>query len=274
MDIPRPTSKSSDSPKQPNTGRRSFIWKLGAALSVVLPSTVGIISKARAGHGAGLKDQVDQLSNQLGIHKDINAIRALHQTYESYLDRRMYEEVVNMFTDHGQVLFNGSVFIGKKKGVRRLYCDHFRAGFTGKKIEPAPGFELDPSQLQDMVAVAPDRKSAQARFAYSLQVGAPIISDLQLVEMARLQGQGTIKWWEGGTYEVSYVKEGDSWKIKWLEYRVIAKANYAPGRSHAKPIDVPAFSKTYPADPTGPDKLISLCPIACREPLGRTRSYM
>jgi len=155
------------------------------------------------------------------------------------------------------VCYNGGIFVGKERGVRRLYCDHFRAGFTGKKIDPAPGSELDHGQLQDMVEVAPDRKSAQAQFAYSLQVGAPIISDSQLVEMARLQGQGIIKWWEGGIHEVSYVKEGESWKIKRLEYRVIAKAKYTPGRSYAKPIHVPAFSKTYPADRTGPDKLIT-----------------
>jgi len=253
---------SNRSPKRPGNdpGRRSFLWKAGAAVSAVLASSVAAVSNPRVDQDAGLKDQVNQLSNQLGIHEDTNAIRALHQTYESYLDLGMYEEVVNLFTNDGEVFYNGGCFTGKERGVHRLYCDHFHAGFTGKKIEPAPGFELNPAQLQDMVEVAPDRKSAQARFAYSMQVGAPIISDSQLVEMARLQGQGIIKWWEGGIYEVLYVKQGDSWKIKRLEYRVMAKAKYAPGRSYAKPIHVPAFSKTYPADPTGPDKLIISTP--------------
>ena len=250
---------SNRSPKQPcnNPGRRSFLWKAGAAVSALLASATAAVSNPRVDHDAGLKDHVDQLSHQLGIHEDTNAIRALHQSYESYLDRGIYEEIVNLFTDNGEVCYNGGIFVGKERGVRRLYCDHFRAGFTGKEIEPAPGFELNHAQLQDMVEVAPDRRSAQAQFAYSLQVGTPIISDSQLVEMARLQGQGIIKWWEGGIHEVSYVKEGESWKIKRLEYRVIAKAKYTPGRSYAKPIHVPAFSKTYPADRTGPDKLIT-----------------
>jgi hypothetical protein len=67
-----------------------------------------------------------------------------------------------------------------------------------------------------------------------------------------------MKWWEGGIHEVSYVKDiqDEAWKIKRIEYRVLSKADYRAGRSYAKPIDVPAFSKTYPADPTGPDKLI------------------
>jgi hypothetical protein len=245
--------------KQPvnGQGRRSFLWKAGAAVSAILASAVAGVSKPLADQDAGLKDKVDRLSNQLGIHEDTKAIRALHQTYASYLDRGMYEEVVNLFAGDGEVSYNGGLFAGKERGVRRLFCDHFRSGLSGKKIEPAPGFELEPTQLQDIIEVAPDRKSAQARFAYSMQVGAPIISDSQLVKMARLQGQGIIKWWEGGIHEVSYMREGDSWKIKRLEYRVIEKANYAPGRSYARPIKVPSFSKTYPADPTGPDRLIT-----------------
>jgi len=257
MEDLKPTSKSGNGMKQPNAGRRSFMWKIGAAVSAVLATAVPGFSKPLVEQDADLKDQVDKLSNRLGIHEDTNAIRALHQTYESYLDQGMYEEVVNLFTDDGEVSYNGGLFIGRERGVRRLYCDHFRAGLSGKKIDPAPGFELGPIRLEDIIEVAPDRKSARARFAYSMQVGTPIISDSQLVKMARLQGQGIIKWWEGGIHEVSYVKEGEGWKIKRLEYRVIAKANYAPGRSYAKPINIPAFSKTYPTDPTGPDRLIT-----------------
>jgi len=256
----KPTSSFSRSPKQPGisqSGRRSFIWKTGAAMSAVVASAVAGFSKPKADPDAGLKGQIDRLSNRIGSLEDAMAIRALHQAYESHLDKGMYEEVVNLFADDGEVVFNGGVFSGKNKGIRRLYCDHFSSGFTGKKTEPAPGFELDSEQLQDIVEVAPDRKSAKAQFPYSMQVGTPMTGDSPLVEMARLQGEGILKWWEGGIHEGSYVKNGDSWKIKKLEYRVVSKADYKPGRSYAKPIEVPVFSKTYPADPTGPDKLIS-----------------
>jgi hypothetical protein len=259
MSILKLNTESNSGPKKPvnDQGRRSFLWKAGAAVSAVLASAVAGVSKPLAEQDADLKDQVDRLSNQLGIHEDTNAIRALHRTYESCLDRGMYEEVVNLFADDGEASYNGGLFTGKERGVRRLYSNHFRAGFIGKKIGPAPGFESDPAMFQDIIEVAPDRKSARAQFAYSMQVGAPIISDSQLVKMARLQGQGIMKWWEGGIQKVSYVKEGGSWKIRRLEYRVTAKANYAPGRSYARPINVPAFSKTYPADPAGPDRLIT-----------------
>jgi len=256
MTILKPISEFKSSLMQPNAGRRSFIWKAGAAFSALFATTIMGTSKSRADETGTLNEQVNQLSNQLGIHEDTNAIRSLHQTYESHLDRGMYEKVVNLFADDGEVVFNGGIYTGKEKGIRRLYCDQFRSGFTGRKIEPAPGFQPDPAQHQDIVEVTLDRKSATGQFPYSIQVGTPMASNSSLVEMARLQGEGIKKWWEGGIHEVSYVKEGDSWKIKRLEYRVIVKANYAPGRSYAKPIDVPAFAETYPADPTGPDKLV------------------
>jgi hypothetical protein len=257
MEIPKSTPQSGDSPKQPNSGRRSFIWKTGAAMSAVLASTVAGISKPKADPDTGLKDQIHRLSNQIGSLEDAMAIRSLHQMYESYLNKGMYEDAVALFADDGEVVFNGGVFVGKNRGIRRLHCDQFGSGFSGRKIEPAPGFEPDSAQLQDIVEVAPDRKSAKAQFPFSIQVGKPMTEDSQLVAMARLQGEGILKWWEGGIREVSCVKVGDDWKIKRLEYRVTAKADYRPGRSYAKPIEVPIFSKIYPEDPAGPDKLIA-----------------
>ncbi len=258
MDILKSTSKPCDILEHPNTGRRSFMWKIGAAMSAVLASAVPGMSRPRIDRDKGLTAQVDQLFNKLGILEDENAIRRLHQTYENLLNNGRYKEVMNLFTDDGEVVFNGGVFKGKKRGVRRLYCDQFSSRLTGRKIEPAPGFRPGIEQQQDMVEVTADRKSARARFTYSIQVGAPIISDSILVKMARLQGQGIMKWWEGGTYEVSYVRDikDSTWKIKRLEYRVQSKADFRPGRSYARPIFIPPFSKAYPEDQGGPDKLI------------------
>jgi hypothetical protein len=204
-----------------------------------------------------LNGEVDRLANRVGRLEDANRIRNLHRAYESCLDQGMYAEVVGMFADDAEVVFNGGVFEGKDKGIRRLFSDHFSQGWTGKKIEPAPGFELDPEQLQDRVEVAPDRKSATARFPFSMQVGTPLVSDLPLLEMARLQGQGIRQWWEGGTHDIHFVKAGEAWKIKKLEYKALSKADYRPGRSYAKPISVELFSAVYPENPTGPDKLIA-----------------
>ena len=245
--------------KHTDTGRRSFIWKVGAGMSAILATAVPSMAKTRISNDKSLKTRVERLSKQVGLLEDENAIRRLHKVYENYLDSGKYGEVVNLFTDDAEVIFNGGVFKGKNKGVHRLYAEQFSAGLTGKKMDPAPGFQPDTEQQQDIVDISQDSRSAKAKFNYSIQVGTPMHTDSTLVRMARLQGEGIMKWWEGGTYEVSYVKDkkDSNWKIKRLEYRVLSKADYRPGRSYTRPISVPPFSKVYPEDLAGPDRLIT-----------------
>lgn len=240
-----------------DTGRRSFMWKIGAGMSAVLAAAVPAIAKPVLGGDKKLRTSVGTLSRQIGILENEKSIRKLHKLYEDRLDKGMYSEIPDMFTKDAEVVFNGGVFKGNR-GVKRLFCDHFSSGMTGKRIDPAPGFELSPEQQEDMVQVSPDLKSIEARFSYSIQVGAPMKSDLALVRMARLHGEGIMKWWEGGLYEVSYVKNNEEkWRIKRLEYRTLSKADYRSGRSYAKPISISSFSKLYPEDQAGPDRLIS-----------------
>jgi hypothetical protein len=251
---------NTDNPKkQADEGRRSFMWKAGAAMSAVLATAVPSVARTSFKKDTNLKAKVERLSKQVGLLEDEKAVRSLHRTYENHLNCGEYEEILNLFADDAEVIFNGGVFKGKKSGIHRLYCSHFNSGLTGKKMDPAPGFQLNAEQHEDFVEIALDRSSANARFTYSIQVGTPIKSDSQLITMARLQGEAIMKWWEGGVYEVVYVKDikVGNWKIRRLEYRVLSKADYRPGRTYAKPISVPSFSEVYPKEPTGPDKLIN-----------------
>jgi len=256
MVIAKSKTKPADGPKQPHSGRRSFLRRTGAAVSAVLATAVAGSSKSAPRADSDLKSEVEALSNRIGRLEDADAIRALHRVYETCLDKGRYEDVVCAFTRDAEVVFNGGIFVGRDKGVRRLFCDNFSRGFTGKRSEPAPGFDPDPAQIREIVDVSPDRASARARFPYSMQVGTPLVSDLPLLDMARLQGQGVLQWWEGGVQEVLYVKESGEWKIRRLEYRVLSRADYRPGRSYAKPISVPQFSEVYPRDPAGPDRIV------------------
>ncbi len=245
--------------KKADSSRRSFIWKVGAAMTTVLAGAVPGMAKPRTDNDRGFKISVDELSRQLGLLEDEKAICELHQTYEYLIDNGKYKEVVGLFTEDGGVIYNGGLFRGRKTGLSRLYQNHFSAGMTGRKIEPAPGFEPGPANIEKSITIASDRASAKARFPFSIQAGAPIASDSQLVKMARLHGGGIMKWWEGGIYEVSYVKDikEGGWKIKRLEYRVLSKADYRPGRSYSRPIVTSAFSTVYPHDPVGPDRLVT-----------------
>lgn len=243
---------------KPNAGRRSFLWKAGAALSAAAAAAVPGIAKTGAIQGDGRNAEADRLSHRLGILEDEKAIRNLHRSYETLLHNGMYEAVSALFADDAEVVFNGGIFSGGKEGVVRLYCDCFRSGLTGRKLGPATGFETAAEQPQEAIQVAADRLSAQAQFPYSIQVGAPM-PDSQLVQMARLHGEGILKWCESGICEIVYAKEAKDgiWKIRRLAYRVLSKTNYRAGKSDNWPISTPRFAKTYPEDPAGPDKLIA-----------------
>src|SRR5512140_3165257 len=102
MNRKRVTSESKNSSKQPNAGRRSFMWKTGAAMTAVLASAVTGVSKPGSG-----ESEVERLSRELGMLEDANAIRSLHQAYESRLDQGAYEELAGMFADEAEVVYNG-----------------------------------------------------------------------------------------------------------------------------------------------------------------------
>src|SRR5271170_496578 len=106
---------------------------------------------------SSLARQVAQLSNEVGILGDVHAIRKLQHAYGYYLDKCLYDEVVDLFAEKGEVRFMGGVF-KTRAGLRRLYCDRFRKNFTGGHNGPVYGFLLDHLQLQDIVDVAPDRQ--------------------------------------------------------------------------------------------------------------------
>src|SRR4030042_144464 len=110
MEDLKPTSKSGNGLKQPNAGRRSFMWKIGAAMSAVLASAIPAMSRPRVNNDVNLKAKVDHLSGRLGILEDENAIRRLHRTYETLLHNGMYQEVVDLFADDGEVSYNGGFF--------------------------------------------------------------------------------------------------------------------------------------------------------------------
>jgi hypothetical protein len=164
--------------------RRSFIWKMGAGASAALASTAGLdVTKAEAG-------TTDDLALRAALLEEEKALTKFHQAFEQAMDKGLYEEVIGMFADDAEVVFNGGVFKGRSRGVSRLYRGRFPEGKTGRRIEPAPGFELTADQQRDSVEVSLDLRSAKAVFPYSIQVGMPFETETSLAAMARLHGEG------------------------------------------------------------------------------------
>jgi hypothetical protein len=228
--------------------RRSFMWKVGAGASAAVASTVGM---ARAG-----APQADSAALRVALLEEERALRQFHQAFEQAMDQGLHEQVIGMFVADAEVVFNGGVF-RRSQGVSRLYRDHFKAGKTGGRMEPAPGFELAAEQQRDSVEVSADLLSARAEFSYSIKVGMPFETESSLASMARLHGEGVQTWWEGGVYKIAYRKDAAGrWKISRLEYDTLSRADWRSGRSYAQPIAASRFATRFPEDQQGPDALV------------------
>ena len=241
-----------------NILRRSFIRKMGVGASAALAPTV--IMAAGLNMAKAEANTTDDPALRAALLEEEKALRRFHQAFEEAMDKGLHEEVISMFaadTEDAEVVFNGGVFTRRSHGVSRLFRERFPAGKTGRRMEPAPGFELTPDQQRDSVEVSPDLRSAKAVFPYSIQVGMPFETETSLAAMARLHGEGVRTWWEGGVYRVNYRKDvAGHWKISRLEYDTLSRADFRSGKSYAQPISVSRFATRFPADPHGPDDLV------------------
>jgi SnoaL-like domain len=102
--------------------------------------------------------------------QDTQAVRDLQFKYGYSLDKCLYDEVVDLFTDDCEVHFIGGIFRAKAS-ARRLYCDRFRKNFAGGHNGPVEGYLLDHMMLQDLIDIAPDGKLAYARLRVFMQAG-------------------------------------------------------------------------------------------------------
>jgi hypothetical protein len=200
-----------------------------------------------------LAQRVEQLTEEVARLHDAQAIRKLQHAYGYYLDKCLYDEVVDLFAEDGEVRFMGGAFRGKP-GLRRLYCERFRKNFTGGHNGPVFGFLLDHLQLQDIVDVAADRGAARARFRCFMQAGSHESKKDAPSHLPR-------QWWEGGIYENEYVRDQGVWKIKILNYTAVYHGVYEQGWAHTPPQFVPFFTETYPQSPGGPDALVEPKPV-------------
>jgi hypothetical protein len=231
---------------------------MGAGVSAALvPAAVPALGAADA-ESRTADDPASELALRAALLEDEKVLRQLHQAFEQAQDKGLHEDVIGMFAEDAEVLFNGGLFRRRDQGVSRLYRERFREGKSGRRMEPAPGFELAADQQQESVLVSTDRLSAHAVFPYSIQVGMPFESETSLASMARLHGEGVRTWWEGGVYHVTYRKDASDgrWTISRLEYRTLARADYRSGRTYATAIAVAPLTTRFPGDQLGPDELI------------------
>ena len=95
---------------------------------------------------AKLEQSVASLSSRLQRREDELDVRKLQYLYGYLIDKCLYNETVDLFTDDGEVRFFGGIWRGKE-GIRRLYVERFQKRFTHGTNGPIDGFLLDHPQL-------------------------------------------------------------------------------------------------------------------------------
>ncbi|KAF2710975.1 hypothetical protein K504DRAFT_524091 [Pleomassaria siparia CBS 279.74] len=191
---------------------------------------------------ARLQREVTRLSDQ-------EEVRKLQYKYGYYLDKCLYKEVAELYSDHPDtcVEFLGGRYNGKD-GVKRLYVGRFSKAFVNGRNGPVHGFLLDHPQIQGIVDINSEGTRAKGRFRSMMSAGThDSVKDTH--------PRGPVQWWEGGIYENEYIKEDGTWKIFRLKYFPFWHATFEKGWSHTKPNYVPFLSTMYPDDPNGPNEL-------------------
>jgi len=191
------------------------------------------MSKARAamhsgdGESARLEARLDALEHQVTLLQDENAIKNLTRAYGYYVDKALWDQVADLFSDDCRIEISGrGVYLGKK-GAERF----FEGSLGGGRIGLKPGMLFNHIILQGVVHLSPDGRTAKGRWRALMQIAVY---------------HGFALWGEG-TYENVYVKESGVWKISDMHFYSTYYTPWGEGPGKvALPNNGP--SKSYPPD--------------------------
>jgi len=148
---------------------------------------------------AALSAEVADLRQRLGQLEDKEAITRLQYQYGYYIDNRMWDAMVGLFTDHAPEMEIGQrgAYVGKER-IHRFLEEVLGGGRWGLAKDEI----IHHIQLQPLVTVSADGLTAQCRARAMVQGNSP-------------PGSGKFLLAEG-LYENEYVKDGGAWKIRRL----------------------------------------------------------
>lgn len=178
---------------------------LGAALLAAVPA---------GAQRSALDGEIDALTLRVQKLEGARAVKKLQRAFGYYVDRGLWQEAADLFTDDGTVeLGIDGVYVGKQR--IRAYLKALHGGQEGMIY----GQLNEWVTLQPVVDVAADGRSARARWRDNGMLG-------QYKKHAE---------WRDGIYENSYVKEGGVWKIRSVHMFVNFVAPYETGWARLKP---------------------------------------
>ena len=142
-----------------------------------------------------LTRRLADLSRRAQMLNDENEVENLQHIYGYYVDRKMWNDVVDLFTEEATIELGLQGVYSGKTSIRRALNQFGPPGLREGELS-------DHLQLETIVHVAPDGRSAKAR-------------GIELV-MSGVNGVGGE--WGEGVFENEFTKQNGVWKIKALHY--------------------------------------------------------
>ena len=193
---------------------RKLTLALILALTSAAPALAQQSSEARL---AAYRERVERL-------EDADAIETLQATYGYYFDKGLWDDAADLFAADGTFEYGQrGVYVGQQRIRRALLL--FGPEGLGQ------GYLNTHMLLQPIITVAPDGKTATARWQGMVMLSEP----------------GANGVWGVGQYENAYVKDRGTWKISKLHFYVQAMADYDLGFSRG-PLRMEGQSALFPPD--------------------------
>lgn len=155
--------------------------------------------------------RLDRLEAEIEAAEDVAAIKRLQRAYGYYLDKGMWADLAELFTDDAVANYPAGVYIGKESITRHLYRN-VGGGEMGE-IGLRDGRLYNHMNLQPVVHLDPGGETAKGRWRVLAMFGA----------------YGGAATWAEGIYNVTYAKDGGVWKIRALDYHAGFAAPYETG---------------------------------------------
>ena len=165
------------------------------------------------------------LEQRIAVMNDEDHVRNLQHAYGYYIDRKMWDDVTDLFTSDGALaITNVGVYDGPKS-IRRALERNGPAGLQQGQLH-------DHMQLDMIIAIDPNGREARAR---GIEFG-----------MLGEADKGTA-FYTLAVFENRYVKDNDVWRIREMRIFPVMKTDYAQGWAKSAVVD-PAPAKEHAPD--------------------------
>src|SRR5690242_6405044 len=207
---------------------------------IVLAGLLCLVAPHATAADMDLRERLARLAYDVQSAEDISAIKRLQRSYGYYVDKGLWKDVAEFFTDDAVANYPAGTFIGKASIREHLYRNVGnvpvgQVGLGDKRL-------YNHMNIQPVVHLDPGGQTGKGRWrAYAF--------------FGSLGGNAT---WAEGVYEMQYRKEGRTWKIARLDYYSGFSAPYATGwvapqasavpPTSAQPAPAPRRALAHPAD--------------------------